>query len=324
MRTATLVGLFVFAPLLAAAQQPPSAPARSAPRATAPDAGASAARRERPVPQLETNAQIAQDPFEVRSGSIVAVQVLEPGNVTWKSGHAMFLRKTFAMFHGFGGGLTALIPVPFSVRPGPQHVMMTVTDDQDRTRQIEHVLEIERSKRHTGALEIPAGWKKPSKSVMRAARLESKKLMRLLSRHSKKRRWSGAFTPPCADACKRSGAYGELRRTAGRHPKKDLLLGTEYEGPEGNDVKAIGAGRVIFVEELLEPGKLVVVDHGQGLYSLYAHLKRMDVKIGAAVTRGQVIGLLGQTGKIVGPHLWLGVASSAIFVDPEVLFSLKL
>jgi murein DD-endopeptidase MepM/ murein hydrolase activator NlpD len=71
-------------------------------------------------------------------------------------------------------------------------------------------------------------------------------------------------------------------------------------------------------------GNLVVVDHGQGLQTLYMHLSELKVKEGDRVRRGQVIGLSGGTGRATGPHLHVAVRWQDTYVDPSALMRLHL
>jgi murein DD-endopeptidase MepM/ murein hydrolase activator NlpD len=77
--------------------------------------------------------------------------------------------------------------------------------------------------------------------------------------------------------------------------------------------------RLLFFE-----GNFVVIDHGQGLLSLYLHLSKISVKEGDEVRKGQEIGVSGGTGRATGPHLHLAVRWQGIYLDPQVLLKLQL
>jgi len=98
--------------------------------------------------------------------------------------------------------------------------------------------------------------------------------------------------------------------------------GTDFRGPTGTPIPAPAAGRVVLAEDLFFTGQTVIIDHGAGLYSLLAHLSRIDVAPGQAVARGDVVGLLGATGRVTGPHLHWTVRLNGARVDPLRLVAL--
>jgi murein DD-endopeptidase MepM/ murein hydrolase activator NlpD len=89
-------------------------------------------------------------------------------------------------------------------------------------------------------------------------------------------------------------------------------------------VLAANAGRVALVAEFFFPGRLVALDHGLGLYTLYFHLDTIAVTEGQLVERGRPIGAIGMTGRTTGPHLHFGVQLGGARVDPASLLGLPL
>jgi murein DD-endopeptidase MepM/ murein hydrolase activator NlpD len=98
--------------------------------------------------------------------------------------------------------------------------------------------------------------------------------------------------------------------------------GADFLSPAGTPVHAPNAGRVLVAENLYFTGNTVVVDHGLGLLSLFAHLSRMDVEAGEMVTTGQVLGAVGSTGRVTGPHLHWTLRAGGARVDPLSLLAL--
>ena len=97
------------------------------------------------------------------------------------------------------------------------------------------------------------------------------------------------------------------------HPGLDLRADT------GTEVKASGDGTVVLAENLYYSGNIVIVDHGGGLFTLYAHLSRIDVTPGETVTAGRQLGLSGATGRATGPHLHWGAKIGDQPFDPVAL-----
>jgi murein DD-endopeptidase MepM/ murein hydrolase activator NlpD len=98
--------------------------------------------------------------------------------------------------------------------------------------------------------------------------------------------------------------------------------GADLKATTGTPVRSTNRGRVVLAKNLFFTGNTVIVDHGLGIYTLYAHLSRIDVKKDAIVERAQVIGLAGATGRVTGPHLHWGARVQNARVDPFSLINL--
>lgn len=97
--------------------------------------------------------------------------------------------------------------------------------------------------------------------------------------------------------------------------------GLDFTAPTGTAVSAAGSGRVVFAGRHASGwGNLVVVKHGSGVRTLYAHLSRIDVKLGQSVSSGAGVGLVGATGTATGPHLHFEVLVRGAAVDPQTAF----
>jgi murein DD-endopeptidase MepM/ murein hydrolase activator NlpD len=141
-----------------------------------------------------------------------------------------------------------------------------------------------------------------------------------LSRVTPDRQWSGAFTAP-ADAAI-SDVFGSERIFNGKTSSPHQ--GMDFRVPSGTPVMAMNDGTVLLARLLYFEGNFVVLDHGQGLLTLYLHLSEFKVKEGDRIKRGQVIGLSGGTGRATGPHLHAAVRWQGTYLDPAGLMQLRL
>ena len=123
--------------------------------------------------------------------------------------------------------------------------------------------------------------------------------------------WSSAFLAPRESRV--TSGFGNGRTFNGQVTSRHT--GTDYAGAVGTPVRAINRGIVRIVDGFYLGGNVVYVDHGAGVVSAYLHLSRQDVAVGDTVSRGQVIGRVGATGRVTGPHLHLITRFGAISVD---------
>lgn len=141
-----------------------------------------------------------------------------------------------------------------------------------------------------------------------------------LNRVTPDREWSGQFTAP-ADATI-SDVFGSVRIFNGKSSSPHL--GLDFRVPSGTPVTAMNDGMVLLARPLYFEGNFVVLDHGQGLLTLYLHLSEFKVKEGEQVKRGQIIGLSGGTGRATGPHLHVAVRWQGTYLDPATLIRLRM
>ncbi len=134
---------------------------------------------------------------------------------------------------------------------------------------------------------------------------------------SPERRWRGAFTQLRNSAV--TSRFAEHRRYfVDKEPVSEAIhYGYDLASTAGAPITASNAGSVLFADDLGIYGNCVIVDHGLGLTTLYAHLSRVDVAAGDAVQQGQILGLSGATGLAGGDHLHFAVMVSGTYVDPK-------
>jgi murein DD-endopeptidase MepM/ murein hydrolase activator NlpD len=135
--------------------------------------------------------------------------------------------------------------------------------------------------------------------------------------------WSGSFQMPSPlpkDYCLESGEcwtsrFGN-RRSYNGSPYNYFHTGLDIAGGEGTEIFAPAPGVVVFAGPLTVRGNATMIDHGWGVYSGYMHQSELMVQVGDRVEEGQVIGLVGGTGRVEGPHLHWEVWVGGVQVDP--------
>ncbi|MDI6752216.1 MAG: peptidoglycan DD-metalloendopeptidase family protein [bacterium] len=114
---------------------------------------------------------------------------------------------------------------------------------------------------------------------------------------------------------------GRITREFGRytHPETNAVMinkGIDISASQGTEVRSIGTGEVVYADWFVGYGKLIMIDHGSGLYSLYAYLNKISVKQGATVAAGSAIGTVGSTGSVETPTLHFEIRVNGQPQDP--------
>ncbi|HKF53115.1 MAG TPA: M23 family metallopeptidase, partial [Candidatus Acidoferrales bacterium] len=142
---------------------------------------------------------------------------------------------------------------------------------------------------------------------------EGRQLHQIYATRTPEKYWNGNFRFPL-DGPRRGGNFGTRRVLNGeaRSPHSGLDIHAET----GTPVHAAQRGRVALAENLYYAGNAIVLDHGVGVYTFYCHLSQIDVKVGDMVDAGALIGLVGATGRVTGPHLHWGLEANEARVNP--------
>lgn len=146
------------------------------------------------------------------------------------------------------------------------------------------------------------------------ARIERERLLlnRILSAVSPRHLWSGGFARPVDGEVISVFGVRSVFNGEARAPHR----GVDFRGATGTPVRAPARGVVVLAEPLYFSGSTVVLDHGLGVFSMLAHLSRIDVKPGSLVVGGDVVGAVGATGRVTGPHLHWTFRIGPAAVDP--------
>ena len=180
---------------------------------------------------------------------------------------------------------------------------------------VQRHIRIVQKKRPVQELKVARAYVEPPPEVQSRIQEEAGRTRQILGVFSLPRRWRLPMLRPVPGEI--SGAFG-LRRVFNGQPRS-RHKGLDLRGTAGTPVLAAADGTVALAEELYFSGNVVYIDHGLGLFSIYAHLSAIDVLPGQQLSRGQAIGRIGSTGRSTGPHLHLGCYVLATAVDPVPL-----
>jgi murein DD-endopeptidase MepM/ murein hydrolase activator NlpD len=210
-----------------------------------------------------------------------------------------------------GGTWRGLIGVDLDVAPGPHVVSLVGSRLGSLAARGEYQLTVEAKRFPTRRLRVDSRFVEPPASEEARIVREAERLAKVFTGLTP-RRWDGPFRTPLPATPNSNFGTRSVFNGQARNPH----AGVDFAGPTGTPVAAPNAGVVVLAENLYFTGNTVILDHGLGLYSLYAHLSRIDVALGGVATTGQTLGLLGATGRVTGPHLHWAVRLNEARVDP--------
>lgn len=205
-----------------------------------------------------------------------------------------------------------LVGVDLAVAAGSYAVAVTAVEaPPGRTRTVETPLQVLARRFPTRRLRVAPRFVDPPASEVTRITTEAAALTSIFASRTP-RQWRGPFRAPAPGTPNSNFGLRSVFNGQARNPH----AGVDFAGPVGLPIAAPDAGTVVLAEDLYFTGNTVIVDHGSGLFSLFAHLSRIAVTTGQAVEPGAAVGQLGATGRVTGPHLHWAVRLHGARVDP--------
>ena len=259
--------------------------------------------------QNERRKAVTLSPAKLLQGETVMVMVRKNASPLVS---AMFDKKPIAVFK-YKDADRALIGIPVGKAPGKYPLVLTFKNGTKITR----TLTVAKKKFRTIKIGIPDKVGVTPSELSAQLAKEKQNLDATLALHTQDLLFVKPFLMPL-DATHKAGPFGDVRVTGGtiwRH------LGVDFGAERGTPVAAIndGVARKVYTDTIY--GNIVVVDHGEGIFSMYLHLDEFKVAEGDAVARGQAVGTVGDTGYSTAPHLHLTVKVNGISIDPAQFMS---
>jgi murein DD-endopeptidase MepM/ murein hydrolase activator NlpD len=266
---------------------------------------------------------VVTHPARLVNGTPVLFRVTTPKPVRALSGNWLGHEITFS-FDASHKSWFALAGASLETKPGAYPIQLQGETFAGRsagpTISFEKKIRVERQRYPRVQLKVPGRYTAPSPDDQHQIEQDKETKEGAFKTLSPGREWKGSFAPPVNAEI--SDVFGVERVFNGS--VQSTHQGLDFRVPSGTPVAAVNSGRVILARPLFFEGNCVVIDHGQGLLTLYLHLSKFSVKEGDDVDQGQPIGLSGGTGRATGPHLHLAVRWQGVYLNPQVLLKLKL
>jgi murein DD-endopeptidase MepM/ murein hydrolase activator NlpD len=210
-----------------------------------------------------------------------------------------------------------LVGIDIDTKPGVYTVSFEATSP---TGSMTAVAELTVTARQFGrrVLTVDNAFVNPPQPVLFRITREARELEQLWTQSEPRRLWTGSFVRPVPGRV--NGAFGS--RSIFNGQARQPHGGADFLSPTATPIHAPNSGRVLLARDLYFTGNTVVIDHGLGVFSLLAHLSVVGVREGDMVARDEIIGEVGATGRVTGPHLHWAVRMNGARVDPVVVLAM--
>lgn len=257
-------------------------------------------------------------PNVLTNGSPVLFQIRTSGRVRAVSGqwmgHSVSFFRTTVNKEWY-----ALAAVPLTTKAGSYELRVHETLAAGGNLEVARKIHISEASYPKIMVKVAKKFTEPSPDQLTAISSDKNVKANVFGTVTPDRLWAGQFVAPVSDPV--SDIFGTARvfndQVQSRHQ------GLDFAAPPGTEVHAINSGVVILARPMFFEGNCVVIDHGQGLLSLYLHLSAFKVKEGEKVHTGQTVALSGGTGRATGPHLHLAVRWQGIYLSPAILLKIQ-
>jgi len=262
---------------------------------------------------------IRLQPAQLVNGAPLGIEVVPPVRLTalsakWLEHEVLFSYDAATKaWYGIAG-------VSLETRPGIYSLELKGTTSKSAEIAFSKNITVRAAKYPSITVTVAKRYTEPSKEQLERIHQDKTVKQDVFQHTDPEREWSGKFRAPVDVPI--SDVFGTRRTFNGK--VQSMHQGLDYAAPTGTPVSAVNAGTVLLAGPLYFEGNCVVLDHGQGLLTLYLHLSEIKVKQGERITRGQEIGLSGGTGRATGPHLHLAVRWQGVYLNPATLLTLNL
>jgi murein DD-endopeptidase MepM/ murein hydrolase activator NlpD len=263
--------------------------------------------------QPDRSIQVSTQARSMRPGEVVVLTITlpQPADIVRVR---VFERDVPAYLDG--ANWRAIVGIDLDVKPGTYQVTVESGMEPNVARGT-YDLRVGPRTFRTRRLTVDQAFVTPPASEQPRIEREAALLAATWASSAPARLWTTAFVRPVPHTA--NSAFGTRSIFNGK--PRNAHGGADFLSPAGTPISAPNAGRIAVARSLYYSGNTVIIDHGLGVFSMLAHLSRIDVQEGDVVTPGQRVGLVGATGRVTGAHLHWAVRAGDARVDPLSLLA---
>ena len=247
-------------------------------------------------------------------GDAVAVTVTAPSETTSLAVTAFGVR--WPTYRVDATTWRALVGIDLDRKPGLYEVVATASGPHPTTAR--HAVTVQPKQFRRRVLTVSPDFVNPSPEQLTRIADDTAFLKTAYAKSGSEPAWRTGLTRPVTEPANSSFGTRSVFNGEARSPH----AGTDFLSPTGTPIHAPAAGRVVAARDLYFTGNTVIVDHGLGVFSMLAHMSRIDVREGQTIAQGNVVGLVGATGRVTGPHLHWALRVGTARVDPLSVIAL--
>lgn len=258
----------------------------------------------------ENVVKVSWFPQELRQGEVLLVTI-KPETLIASVGGALEGTPIY-FYEREGGGFAGIVGVDLAASPGQRSLRVEIKDLQGRSFEQVFQVTVNAGEFEVQRLTVPPEMVDFTEETYQRYLAERKELKRVFNHIRHERVWRHSFVKPVEGPITSTFGLRRVFNDKARNPHS----GVDIAASEGTPIGACNDGFVAFTQELYLEGNTIIIDHGFGLFSIYMHLSEIQAREGDKVHVGEIIGLVGATGRVTGPHLHWGIKVLGAKVDP--------
>ncbi len=258
-------------------------------------------------------------PQKIYPGSVFLAKARCTGAIASATG--TFCERRLAFFSGKKNTVSyAFVGVDLESKPEVYRFKARVEFQGSKFVEIQESVRVLPKQFPVQKITVAEKYAQPSPEDQKRSAEETKRLESIWETVSDSPYWDGKFKVPLSSEL--TSGFGRRRVVNGQH--RSPHSGVDLKAPTGTPIHAANSGKVVLAEDLFFSGNTVVIDHGLGLYTYYGHCSKLLVQANEMVKSGQVIGEVGATGRVTGPHLHWACRLNEARVNPLDLLALEI